>query len=113
MTDADKANAVITDGELERGEHPIGQYVHISTVTHAWRGWLLAVTPSYFVLDHTRAYALVDSTGPMGDYAVTPTTVREGDEVAPSKGKGKGKGTAPAVPRIPRGAVAWLLSWPE
>ena len=98
-------NAVVTDYELERGEHPIGKLVHISTVTHAWRGILEGVTPNYFVLSAEHPVALVDSTGAMGDYLANPVVASQGDEFTPSK---KGKR---ATVRIPRAAVSWLVSW--
>lgn len=97
-------NAVVTDYELERGEHPVGKLVHLSTVTHAWRGVLEAVTPSYFVLSASHPVALVDSTGAISDYLVDPTKCSEGDEFKPTKGKR-------ATVRIPRAAVSWLVSW--
>ncbi len=104
MTKASEINAVVTDGELERGEHPIGKLVHISTVTHAWRGVLKEVTSSYFILDGNETIALVDSTGAMGNYLADPTEVREGDSFKPGKGK------KPSI-MIPRGAVAWMIAW--
>jgi len=97
-------NRVATDYELERAEHPIGQLVHLSTVTHAWRGRLAAVTPSYYVLDNTAPVALVDSTGGIAEYLAAP---KAGETVAPPK-----RGSGPTI-RIPRGAVAWMVSWPE
>ncbi len=102
MTD-EEHNAVVTDGENERGEHPIGKKVHISTVTHAWRGTLLAVTASYYILDASKPIALVDSTGKMGDYMKTMKAVTEGDEHIPGK-------TERPVIRVLRGACSWLLS---
>ena len=101
----DAIQAVMTDGELERGEHPIGKLVHLSTVTHAWRGTLLAVTPSYYVLDSSGPVALVDSTGAVGEYLAAPTAVREGDAyTAPAKGPR-------ATVRVLRAAVSWMVSW--
>lgn len=94
-------NKVVTDHELERGEHPIGALVHISTVTHAWRGVLESVTASYFVLSKEHPIALVDSTGNMGDYLMKPDQVREGDLAKKPKGQ----------VRIPRGAVAWMIAY--
>ena len=60
-------NAVITDMESEAGEHPIGKTVHISTVSHAFRGVLLAATPSYFILE--KGCEIVLSTGEVGAYS--------------------------------------------
>ncbi len=103
----DVHNAVLTDYELERGEHPVGRLVHISTVTHAWRGHLAAVSPSYYILDPTKPVAMVDSTGGIGEYLSSPTQVREGDAFNPHPKK---KDQSPTI-RIPRAAVAWLVSW--
>lgn len=97
-------NTVVTDYELERGEHPVGKLVHLSTVTHAWRGVLEVVTPSYYVLSASHPVALVDSTGAISDYLVDPTKCSEGDEFKPTKGKR-------ATVRIPRAAVSWMVSW--
>lgn len=94
-------NRVVTDFELEKGEHPIGQVVHISTATHAWRGTLEYVTSSYFILSKDHPIALVDSTGAMGEYFAKPTAVRAGDAVE--------KPSARVF--IPRGAVAWMIAW--
>ena len=98
---SDMHNSVTTDYELERGEHPIGRLVHLSTVTHAWRGTLREVTPSYYILDSTKPVALVDSTGGMSTYVATPTAGSEGDSIAP--------GTHTV--RVLRGAVSWMVSW--
>jgi hypothetical protein len=73
-------NAVTTDSELEAGGHPIGKICHISTVTHAWRGTLAAVTASYYIFDATKPIALVDSTGAMSEYLSDMNAAREGDE---------------------------------
>lgn len=97
---------VLTDSENERGEHPVGQVVHLSTVTHAWRGKLLEVTPSYYILDPAAKVALVDSTGKISDYMESPTAGSEGDDYTPGTKK-----PAPTV-RVLRGAVSWMLSWP-
>jgi len=107
MNDNEKnqRNAVISDGEWERNEHPIGKVVHLSTVTHAFRGTLLAVTPSYYVLDDAREVTLVDSTGAFGEYLGTLTAGREGDTYHPKKTKN------PTL-RILRGAVSWCVSAP-
>ena len=105
-TDDDITNAVVTDYELEKGEHPIGSLVHISSVTHAWRGVLIAVTPSYYILDNNRPFALVDSTQEMGKYLANPTAGSPGDAFTPKEGT-KSKPTI----RVPRSAVAWIISW--
>ncbi len=102
----DEYNSVALDYELERGEHPIGSLVHLSTVTHAWRGVLREVTPSYYVLSPEHPVALVDSTGAMADYLSNPAVASQGDEWKPGKGK------RPTV-RIPRAAVAWLVAWSQ
>jgi len=102
----DEDLAVVTDGELERGEHPIGRLVHISSVTHAWRGVLETVTPSYYLMSREHPVALVETTGPMGEYLNKPTMVRDGDELRPKEG-----GISPARLRVPRGAAAWMLDW--
>lgn len=49
--------AVQNDQQLEAGHHsvegivPIGSIIHITTVQFAYRGKLVAVTPSWYVLD--------------------------------------------------------------
>lgn len=102
MTNREKNehNAVVTDGELDHNEHPIGKLVHLSTVTHAFRGYLLAVTPSYYILDENRPWALVDSTGAMADYTKNMSRASDGDHVKAGSG---------VCPRILRGAVSWML----
>jgi hypothetical protein len=95
--------AVVTDYENENGEHPVGKLVHLSSVSHAWRGVLKEVTSSYYILDGNKPFALVESTGPMGEYLSNPTAMREGDGYEPGK---KGK---KAHIRVPRGAVAWMV----
>jgi hypothetical protein len=106
MNDAMKAVAL--DSELEKNEHPIGRLVHLSTVTHAWRGVLAQVTPNYYVLDSAQPVALVDTAGPtMSEYMTDHLAVREGDLYTPPK---KAKDVVPTV-RIKRDAVSWLISW--
>lgn len=100
-----KTNLVVTDMELELNIHPIGKVVHLSTVTHAWRGTLLSVDSTYYVLDASKPVALVDETGPMAEYMTSMTKVYQGDAFEP------GKKTAPTV-RILRAAVAWMISAP-
>lgn len=100
-------NSVITDQELERGEHPIGKYVHLSSATHAWRGTLLAVTTTYFVLDPDRPVALVDVTGPIGAYLKTGVggSVEDAFDAKMKPAIGK------PVVRVPINAVCWMISW--
>ena len=105
-TKREQHNSVVTDGEEERGEHPVGKVCHISTVTHAWRGTLLAVTPSYYVFDPSKEIALVDSTGDMGSYFSAMTVVRDGDLYKPTK---KTEGKNPTI-RVLRAAVSWMVS---
>lgn len=105
ISEAESVNRVVTDGELERGEHPIGKLVHVSTVSHAWRGVLECVTASYFVLSPDHTYALVDSTGAIDDYVSRPEASSTGDVVAPRR---SGKR---ATIRIPRTAIVWVMSW--
>lgn len=107
MTDEDRNtyNSVTTDYEKERGMHPLGKLVHISTVTHAWRGILLDVTPSYYILDPDQNVALVDSTGEIGTYLENPVVAREGDVHKP-----KADSKRPTV-MILRGAVSWMVAF--
>ena len=73
-------NAVITDMESEAGEHPIGRVVHICTVSHAFRGVLTAVTPSYFIF--APGSEIVLSTGEVEAYSGDPkSTAREAEKV--------------------------------
>lgn len=96
----EEAHALVTtDYERERGEHPIGKVCHISTVTHAWRGVLREVTPSYYVLDSAHPVALVDSTGEMRAYVKAFKGGSEGDSFVSTK-----------TIRILRGAVSWMVS---
>lgn len=105
-SEADSINTVVTDAELERGEHPVGSLVHIATVTHAWRGHLAAVTASYYMLDPTKSWTMVDNTGPVGAYVKKPAA-SEAETVEPTK-----KGIQPRM-LIPRSAVAWIIAWVE
>ena len=94
-------NAVYTDQELQNGEHPIGRVVHLSTVTHAFRGVLRDVTTSYFILDNSKPAHIIHDTGEVSAYSKTgKTDAREMEEVNKS-----------AEIRIPRGSVAWMLVW--
>lgn len=89
-------NAVITDGQLERGEHPIGHIVHLSTVTHAFRGVLDGVTPSHYLL-RKGTVEIVLSVGDLASY---------GPKTKPSEAE-----TIAHAVRIPRGAVAWEIDF--
>lgn len=94
--EVEQHNAVVTDAELENGEHPIGKIVHFSTVTHAFRGVLEAVTPSYYVL-RKGTVQLIALTGAMPEYTASEKSAgREVEEVRTRV-------------LIPRGAVAWSL----
>lgn len=99
-------NAVVTDGELERGVHPIGKVVHISTVTHAWRGTLAAVDSTYYVFDASKPIALVDSTGSMSDYLGDMKQANDQDVFTP-----KAKKPAPVI-RVLRAASVWMIEAP-
>ncbi len=92
MTESQKA--VELDGELERGEHPIGKTVHLSTVTHAWRGKLLTVTPSYYMLEE--GAVMVGNTGDIGAYDL-------------SNGEEQSEPVKFEV-RVLRAAVSWMAS---
>ncbi len=81
-------------GFNDDNEHPIGQRVHISTVTHAWRGTLLAVTKHYYILDADAV--LVESTGPAEKYAQD----RKADK--------ESAGLPGVQVRCLRGAIAWM-----
>lgn len=100
--DIEANNAVVTDYELENGEHPVGKLCHISTVTHAYRGYLKAVTPSYYMLDTSREIVLVGSTGELGAYAKTAKAGDARDVIPPD--------TLDAS-LIPRSSVCWIISW--
>ena len=89
-------NTVTTDGELERGEHPIGHVVHVSTVSHAFRGVLEGVTPSHYLLKKGTV-EIVLSVGDLSKYTATSAPA-ESEKVAHAV-------------RIPRGAVAWEIDF--
>ena len=89
-----EALRVATDAQLEREPHPIGHLMHYSTVTHAWRGVLEAVTASDYVL--APGASLFRETGPMADYS--PRTKPD-----------DGDGEVPYRVRVARGAVAWSV----
>lgn len=89
-------NRVATDAELERGTFQIGRTVHLSSVTHAYRGTLESITESVFVLKNAH---LVESTGPLDQYAKTKKASEESPEL---------KGVTIF---ISRGALAWGMQW--
>lgn len=74
--------AVTSDLEMEQGHHsiegivPVGATVHITTVQFAYRGKLVAVTPSWYVLEDV---VNVFNTGELGNYYRT----MEGSEEEP------------------------------
>ncbi len=67
QTNQDRHNikTVTTDAQLEEGVFPVNELVHIITATYAWRGLLVAVTPSFYVLENA---ALVYETGDSATY---------------------------------------------
>lgn len=66
MTEDQKtARAIATDLEIEQGVLPIGEEIHCTTATFAYRGILIAATPSYYVLQDP---VLVGNAGSFGDY---------------------------------------------
>lgn len=90
---------VQTDKELETdAEHPLGSVVHISTASHAWRGTLKFVTPSYFVLEE--GAVMVGETGDIAAYCNKKNFATAAEESEPCK----------KITRIPRGAVCWMTS---
>jgi hypothetical protein len=91
---------VQTDSELEKdAEHPVGRICHLSTVTHAWRGTLLHVTPSYYVL--APGAVMVGDTGDIGPYLAAGKTWPEGAEESDPTDR---------VVRVLRAAVSWMAS---
>lgn len=66
--------SVTNDMQMEQGHHsvegivPIGATVHITTVQFAYRGKLVAVTPSWYVLDDVTN---VFNTGDLKNYYKT------------------------------------------
>ena len=74
-------------------EHPIGKVIHLSTVTHGWRGILVHVSETHYYL--AKAH-MVNGTGRIKDY--TDNGLSGGSEESPELG---------GLCRIPRGAVAW------
>ncbi len=56
---------VATDQETEEGVLPLGQIYHVTTVQFAYRGVLVACTPSYYVLDNATN---VFDTGELANY---------------------------------------------
>lgn len=89
-------NRVATDAELERGTFQLGSTVHMSSVTHAFRGTLESVTESMFILSEPH---LVESTGPLDQYARTQRAAEE----------------SPRLPGVKvyvsRGALSWAMQW--
>lgn len=51
LTEAKNTRAVATDQETEEGVLPLGVVYHVSTIQFAYRGKLIACTPSYYVLE--------------------------------------------------------------
>lgn len=51
LTQMKDTKMVATDQETEEGVLPLGEVYHISTVQFAYRGKLVACTPSYYVLE--------------------------------------------------------------
>ena len=93
-------NAVVTDQQHEAGEFPIGKVVHFSTVTHAFRGVLEAVTPSDYWLKRGTA-SIIHDTGDVSEYSTAKdSNARESEEVHRA-----------AQIQIPRAAVAWKMVW--
>lgn len=60
------SKAVATDQETEEGVLPLGVVYHVTTVQFAYRGVLVACTPSYYVLDDA---SNVFDTGELARYA--------------------------------------------
>lgn len=91
---------VQTDAELTKdAEHPIGREVHISTVTHAWRGILKHVTPNYFVFES--GAVMVGDTGDVSAYLKNGKKWTAGQEESEPCAK---------VVRVLRASVAWIAS---
>lgn len=80
--------AVANDQQLDAGHHdvegivPIGSTVHITTVQFAYRGRLVAVTPSWYVLEDA---VNVFNTGDLKNYYKT----QKGAEEEPWGDKGE------------------------
>lgn len=85
-------NAVVTDSQHEVGDFPIGKVIHVSTVTHAFRGELEAVTPSHYWLKKGTC-VFVHDTGSTTEYA--------------NSKKGADEEVISVQVRIPRGAIVW------
>lgn len=90
-----EANQVITDNENETGEHPIGKVVHMSTVTHAFRGRLVCVTASYYILADA---SIVHDTGAVAAYRKNQRSASESEEEHIGDGV-----------RVLRSAVVWCI----
>lgn len=100
-----KHNSIVSDYEQSSGLLPReGQFIHLATYTHAFRGRVLEVSSAFFLLDPTSApVALVESTGAYGKYMECPTQARKEDVAEP--------GDSVAHQWVNRGAVSWMLSW--
>jgi hypothetical protein len=95
-------NAVMTDWEKENGLCPEGRLVHVSTVSHAFRGRLKLVTPSHYILERNAVLvALTGQTGGKEGYAATQVGQEEDQPIEK------------AEVWIPRAAVSWMLVFDE
>lgn len=100
MNDKQKqeTNSVVTDAQHEAGEFPLGKVLHISTVTHAFRGVLEAVTPSHYWLKRGTV-SIIHDTGDVAEYSKMKTAqAREMETVVTRV-------------RIPRASVVWELEF--
>jgi hypothetical protein len=100
MNDATKndINSVVTDAQHMAGEFPIGRVIHVSTVTHAFRGELEAVTPSHYWLKKGTV-SIIHDTGDVTPYSKSKDSeARESEKVNTRV-------------RIPRGSIAWELEF--
>lgn len=88
--------AVLTDHELEKQSHPVGSVIHVSTVTHAFRGTLFGVTPTHYLLKDA---FIIHSTGDVAEYSKSATS------------KANEMEACHCTVRIPRAAVAWEFVW--
>ena len=88
-----EARSVRHDAALEADEHPLGLLIHVSTVTHGWRGILVHVSETHYYLAGAH---MVNGTGKIADYV--KAGLAGGSEESPK---------LPGLARIPRGAVAW------
>lgn len=83
------------DVELAEGHMPIGSIQHITTVQFAYRGRLVAVTPSWYILEEA---VNVFNTGDLKTYYKT----KKGSEEEPWSGK---------FVRVERTAVTACWGW--